>query len=56
MNLWRREYFWPAILILLGIYFLLNNLHVLDRVRGDLVWPVALIILGGWLIYRRTRT
>jgi hypothetical protein len=54
--MWRREYFWPSILILLGVYFLLGNLHYLDWLRGDYVWPVFLIILGVWLILRRTRT
>lgn len=56
MSMWRREYFWPSILILLGIFFLLNNLHVFDTIPGDLIWPVALIALGVFLILRRTRT
>jgi hypothetical protein len=55
MNFWRREYFWPSVLIVLGIYFLLSNLHLLDWLRGDIVWPVLLIGLGAWLILRRTR-
>jgi hypothetical protein len=54
--MWRRDYFWPALLILVGVYFLLNNLHVLDKVHFDIVWPVVLIVLGGWLIVRRART
>lgn len=56
MSIWRREYFWPAVLILIGIYFLLSNLHLLDKVHGEIVWPLILIILGGWLIVRRART
>ncbi len=56
MNLWRREYFWPAVLIVLGLYFLLNNLGWLVWLRADLVWPVVLIGLGLWLILRRART
>jgi len=53
---WRREYFWPAVLVVLGVYFLLNNLGVLGWLRADIVWPVVLIALGVWLIVRRTRS
>lgn len=50
---WRKEYFWPAVLVLVGVYFLLNNLNVLWWLRFDVVWPVLLILLGVWLIIRR---
>jgi phage shock protein C len=53
---WRREYFWPACLVLLGVYFLLNNLGLLWWLRGDIVWPIVVIAIGVWLIVRRTRT
>ncbi len=56
MNYWRREYFWPAVLIVLGLYLLLSNLGWLTWLRGDLVWPLLLIALGLWLILRRART
>ena len=56
MNLWRRELFWPALLVVIGIYFLLNNLGLLGWLRADIVWPVLLIAFGGWLIFRRVRT
>jgi len=55
MQWWRREYFWPALLVVVGIYFLLNNLGLLDWLRFDIVWPVLLILLGAWLIIRRQR-
>jgi hypothetical protein len=55
MNPWRREYFWPAVLIIIGVYFLLSNLQLLSWLRADLVWPVLLIALGAWLIVRRAR-
>jgi len=55
MQWWRREYFWPALLVVIGIYFLLNNLGLLDWLRFDIVWPVLLILLGAWLIIRRQR-
>lgn len=55
MNPWRREYFWPVVLIVLGILFLLNNLN-LPWLRADVIWPIALILVGVWLILRRART
>jgi phage shock protein C len=55
MSMWRRDYIWPVILIVLGIYFLLSNLHLLDWLQFDLVWPVLLIALGLFLIVRRAR-
>lgn len=56
MNLWRREYFWPGVLIVLGVYLLLSNLHLLTWLHADLVWPIVLIGLGLWLILRRARS
>ena len=53
---WRREYFWPTVLIVIGVYFLLSNLSLLDWLRFDVVWPVLLILLGAWLIIRRQRS
>lgn len=50
---WRREYFWPAVLVVVGIYFLLNNLNLLGGLRFDIVWPVLLVAIGVWLIMRR---
>jgi hypothetical protein len=48
-------WFWGALLVVLGIYFLLNNLGLLGWVRGDVVWPVVLILLGVALIVGRGR-
>lgn len=50
---WRREYFWPAVLVVAGVYFLLNNLDLLGLLRFDVMWPLALVALGVWLIVRR---
>lgn len=47
--------FWPAALILAGVYFLLSNLGLLSWLRGDVFWPVVLILLGVFLIFRRGR-
>jgi phage shock protein PspC (stress-responsive transcriptional regulator) len=41
-----------VLLILMGIYFLLENLGF---VSGSLFWPLALILLGVFLLVRRNR-
>ena len=51
---WRNEFFWPAVIVLVGVYFLLRNLGLLDCLRADIFWPLVLIALGVWLILRRT--
>jgi hypothetical protein len=56
VNGWRREYLWPSVLVVLGVYFLLNNLGLLGWLRPEIAWPVLLILFGGWLIVRRART
>jgi phage shock protein C len=45
-----------GILILLGFYFLFENLGWLNWVDGNLFWPIALIGLGLFLIARRSRS
>jgi hypothetical protein len=55
VNLWRRYFFWPGVLIVLGLYFLLNNLGLLDWLRPEIAWPIVLIAVGVWLIVRRAR-
>jgi LiaI-LiaF-like transmembrane region/B-box zinc finger len=46
----------PIVLIGLGALFLLNNLHVLafDWIFEN-GWPVILIGIGGWMLWKRTR-
>ncbi|HLF24883.1 MAG TPA: DUF5668 domain-containing protein [Anaerolineae bacterium] len=41
--------FWAVILITVGAIFLLQNLGVL-RVGWGVLWPVFLILIGGWLL------
>lgn len=53
-QIWRHELFWPAVLIVVGAYFLLHNLGLLDWLRADIFWPLVLIALGVWLIARRS--
>ncbi|HEY2598652.1 MAG TPA: DUF5668 domain-containing protein [Candidatus Dormibacteraeota bacterium] len=55
MSFWRRDYLLPLALVLIGIFFLLRNLNLLDWLDGKYVWPVILIALGVWLILRRAR-
>jgi phage shock protein C len=52
---WRREYFWPVVLVVVGVFFLLNNIGALWWLRFDVVWPVLLILLGVWLMVRPRR-
>ncbi len=49
-----HNYFWGIILILLGVLFLLQNLHYLDI--GNMLfkyWPVILILFGSKMILDR---
>jgi hypothetical protein len=56
VRVWRRELFWPVVLIVVGLYFLLHNLGLLDWLRAEIFWPIVLIGLGVWLILRRAKT
>jgi hypothetical protein len=56
MNFWRRDYFLPVALVVIGVFLLLRNLNLLNWLDGKYVWPIVLIVLGAWLILRRTRT
>ena len=55
MGYWRRDYLWPALLVVAGVYFLLNNLGWLGWLRPEIAWPIILIGVGVWLIVRRAR-
>ena len=46
----RANVFWGLILILLGVLFLLQALHLIDDVFGWF-WPSALILLGLWVLF-----
>lgn len=46
----RRSIFWGALIVLVGILLLLNNLDVLDVDIWGLIWPLALIAVGLWLL------
>ncbi|HYO82317.1 MAG TPA: B-box zinc finger protein [Bryobacteraceae bacterium] len=43
----------PVVIILIGILFLLNTLDVLRLHDVLRFWPIALILLGAWMLYAR---
>ena len=52
----RSSAFWGGgVLILIGVYFLLNNLGLLNWLDWNIAWPVILIGLGIYLVARRLR-
>jgi hypothetical protein len=51
-----RSYFWPAVLILIGVFALLVNAGVISTDRLSLLfdlWPLILIVIGLELLARR---
>jgi hypothetical protein len=46
-------WFWAVALILVGAYYLLVNLGLMTWVRGDLVWPLLLVVLGVLVLLSR---
>ena len=48
-------WFWAIALIVVGGYYLLANLGFLDWVRGDVLWPSLLIVLGVLVLISRFR-
>jgi phage shock protein C len=50
----RHRSLWPGIfLILLGVFFLLDNLHMIDWIDKHLLWPIIIILIGVWLLIKR---
>jgi cell wall-active antibiotic response 4TMS protein YvqF len=52
---WGGGWFWGAVLLVIGVYYLLQNLGLLTWLKGDVLWPSLLILLGLWLLLRRGR-
>ncbi len=55
---WQRRSgaFWGGgVLILIGVYFLLANLGLLNWLDWNIAWPVVLIAIGLYLVARRLR-
>ena len=49
----RARYFWPIILIVAGVLFLLQNLGWLPGSAWGWIWAIALILLGLSLLWPR---
>jgi hypothetical protein len=46
----RDELFWGALLVMAGLVFLLNTTGVLSFNVWGVIWPLALIALGGYIV------
>lgn len=52
----NRSSLWGgAVLVIVGAYFLLRNFGLLDWLKWEVFWPVALIAVGLYLVVRRLR-
>jgi hypothetical protein len=38
---------------IIGVFFLLDNLHMIDWIDKHLLWPVVIILIGVWLLIKR---
>lgn len=54
-NWWGGGWFWGAALLLIGAYYLLQNLGLLKWLPGDVLWPSLIILFGLYLLIRRGR-
>jgi phage shock protein C len=45
-----------AILILIGLIFLLDNLNILPHFNWGVMWPLLLVLIGGMLLWQRGRS
>ena len=49
----RARYFWPIVLIVAGVLFLLENLGLLPGSAWGWIWAIALVLLGLSLLWPR---
>ncbi|MFZ3383633.1 MAG: PspC domain-containing protein [Candidatus Methanoperedens sp.] len=49
----NRASWFGILLIFMGIYFLLESLHLIPWVDKDLLWPIIIILVGAWLLIKR---
>jgi len=52
---WWGSWYAGAALLVIGAYYLLQNLGLLNWLPGDVLWPLLLILLGLYLLVRRNR-
>lgn len=54
----RRDIGGPLILgtivVLVGVYFLLRETFQIDIPNIGRLWPIAVILIGGWFVYEGT--
>ncbi len=43
----------PVLLILIGVLFLLDSLHILEFRQVGRFWPIILIVVGAYMLYAR---
>ncbi len=48
-------WFWGALLLLIGLVILLDNFNVLPGGAGRVVWPLAIILVGVWVLWAALR-
>jgi hypothetical protein len=51
----RRYPTGAIILIVIGVLILMANFGLLDRLYANRVWPLVLVALGVWLLWKRSR-
>jgi len=51
----NRTGWFGILLILLGVFFLLENLNLIRWFNNDLLWPIIIIFIGAWLLIKRWR-
>lgn len=50
----KHRSLWPGIfLIIIGVFFLLDNLDMIDWINKHLLWPIIIILIGVWLLIKR---
>jgi LiaI-LiaF-like transmembrane region len=51
----RRQPIWAVVLIVMGALFLLGNFGFLDSIWVYRLWPLLLVSLGVWMIWKRSQ-
>lgn len=49
----RQRQLWGWLIVFVGVMFMLSNFGVLQLLRFDLFWPLLIILLGVYVIFKR---
>lgn len=49
----RQRQLWGWLIVFIGVMFLLSNFGVLQLLRLDLFWPLLIILVGVYVIFKR---